>query len=103
MARISVGTRGWNGDCPATSVDEVDSGLGIDWVEVDGQRIKDVVSVRLEIVKGFASPVISVELLGPLTLTYLDEQGEPLPGAPVPIAGNQFANESVGYQRIEPD
>lgn len=98
MAKIRVGTKGWNGSEAARTWDECAIGIGVEWVEVDGIRLDDVVGVELKITEGFATPVLAVRMFGPMEIVYLDNEGVPL--GTRETAGDAFAGHEVGHEFI---
>lgn len=93
MSRIRIAQVGWNFDRPARSVEEVNAGFGLWWVEIDGVRVKSILRATVEAVKlterpdgttdvsPITSPTLTLEILGPVEIVYVDETGEPLPAS----------------------
>lgn len=93
MSRIRIAQTGWAFDRPARSVDEVNAGFGLWWVEIDGVRVRSILRATVEAVKlgegpdgepvpmPITSPKLTLEILGPVEIVYVDETGEPLPAS----------------------
>ena len=73
---IRIAQRGWRMMQPADALDHVHTGLHVLWVEVDGHRMENVASVRLDLQGGF--PDTEIHLIGRVELVYLGENGEEL-------------------------
>lgn len=79
--RIRVGQLGWVRDRAATTVEEVEGGIGCSWVEIDGHRFDGVVAVDYRADENeITVPVVTVEVIGAVEIVYVDDDGEPLPG-----------------------
>lgn len=83
---LRIAQRGWNGSQGAETADDVTIGIGCWWVEIDGVRIERI--VRAEIVAAddeISIPRLILDVADGVQIVYVDADGEPLPGAPVPV------------------
>ena len=88
---IRIAQCGWHSDHAAETMDEVAIGIGVYWVEIDWHRIDDVCRVEFTADKDeFTVARMTMDVMGPVEIVYVNEQGEPLPGDPAvePYPGN---------------
>lgn len=77
--RVRIGQLGWNSDRAALTLDEVQCGIGVHWVEIDGQRYEHVVSAHVRAAKSqLTRATLVVQLVGPIELVYVDDDGNEL-------------------------
>lgn len=82
---IRIAQRGWNRDRGAETAADVQVGVGVYWVEIDGVRIERVVRVEFVADEGEVTlPRLTIEVADGLEVVYVDGDGNPLPGDPVP-------------------
>lgn len=75
--RVRIAQLGWDGHHPAESAEDVQVGIGIHWVEIDGHRFDAVLRARVvaahdEITAG---PTLVLQLIGPVEIVYVDSDG----------------------------
>lgn len=74
---VKVGTRAWGFDSSASNADDVRLGVGAEWVEIDGHRFEGVVAAEVVVdTDRFVVPVVTLRLVGPVEIAYLDDAGE---------------------------
>lgn len=79
--RVRIAQRGWHGAAPASHVDDVQVGVKLPWVELDGHRYDDLVSAAVRFADDEATlPELTLQVIGPVAIVYVDSDGEPLPG-----------------------
>lgn len=76
--QIRLAQRGWNGFRPAATAEEVQQGVDLLWVEIDGHRFEDIVAATVRADRGIAVPTIELQLAGAVEIVYLDTNGEEL-------------------------
>jgi hypothetical protein len=96
---IRVAQEGWVDCVPAKTVDEVRVGIGCYWVEIDGVRIDKIVRAEFVAAEGeFSLPRLVIDVAAGMEIVYVDRNGEPLPGAPVPVAA--LPDDEIDYHTI---
>lgn len=86
--KVRIGQRGLarSSRAPET-VDDVDLGYRVMWVELDGHRFEDVVTVAFSAGGDeITTPSITLNLIGAIEMVYVGADGEPLPGAPAEMS-----------------
>jgi hypothetical protein len=78
--KVRLAQRGWHHESAAKTAEEVEVGVDLLWVEIDGHRFSDVVSAEYRIAEGVNVPVITVEVIGPVEIVYLDKDGNEFEG-----------------------
>ena len=78
--RVRVAQTGWNVDRPAETLDDVTTGLGVEWVEIDGHRFDRVISATVVASKDAVTlgPWLVVQVVGPVEIVYVDSAGAEL-------------------------
>lgn len=95
--KITIAQQGWAGSQAAKSLEEVRVGLKLPWIELDGVRLTDITAVEFRAAADeFSTASMTVELLGPVEVVYVDKDGQPL-GEPVTMT----AAEAIAAGRID--
>lgn len=99
--KITIAQQGWAGSTPAKSLEEVRAGVKLPWIELDGHRLSDIAAVAFRAAGDeFGKATMTVELLGPVEIVYVGENGQPL-GEPVTMtAAEAIAAGRIDYQAI---
>lgn len=80
MSKIRIAQRGWASVVPAKTVEEVNCGVGLPWVEIDGYRLDEVISANFTTEDDkFTDLRFTIRVTGPVEVVYVDRAGEPLP------------------------
>lgn len=83
--KIRIASRGWNGNAPADTLDDVGVGLALSWVEIvgddgDSWRIPGDALTEAKVGTGSgAFQEVELTLYGAVEMVYVDIRGEPLP------------------------
>lgn len=98
---VRIGQRGWTLDRAATSLDEVQCGVDLLWVEIDGHRFESVVDAKVGSIdwESVTVPAVTVRIAGPVEIVYCSPDGEPLPGdsdgGPQTVEDGEFAYGTI--------
>lgn len=76
---IRIAMKGWHGSEQATTGDEVDAGVALPWVEIDGVKYGAITHAEFHADKGaFNETLLTIGFLGPVSIVYLDKDGNEL-------------------------
>jgi hypothetical protein len=83
---IRVAQQGWDLNRQAETVDDVKTGVGCWWVEIDGVRIGRIIRVEWAAQDDEISvPRLVIDVADGMEIVYVDRDGEPLHGTPIPV------------------
>jgi hypothetical protein len=96
--RIRIAQKGWRGAEQARTLEEVQVGVTLPWVELDGVRFTDIAGVEFSASKdGFGEARLTIDLLGSIEVVYVGPDGEDL-GAVEMTVGQMLAAGRIDAQ-----
>lgn len=105
--KIRIATYGHARGGRAASVEEVTCGIRVPWVEIDGHRFDAITHAVIDFGKDdLASCEVTLGVIGPVEVVYVDAEGDPLPGAPSPLVdpatgyGSTMAGVPIDYKGV---
>lgn len=83
--KVRIATYGYRaGSGRAETLDEVTHGIRIPWVEIDGHRFDAITHAVIDLGKDDVTSVeVTVAVIGPVELVYVDADGNELGAAPL--------------------
>lgn len=75
--KIRIATLGWRRSDVARYREDVEQGVGPQWVEIDGVRTRDVIGAKVEVADGGAT-VVTLTLAAAAEMILVDADGKEL-------------------------